>query len=220
MQGHTHYIPAAGYHWLTPLYDLGQRWLMREGTIKPRLVGLAEIGEGHRVLDLGCGTGTLAIQIKRRYPGCHVVGIDVDPRILGIAAGKARRAGARIDLARGSATALPYPSDGFDRVVTSLVFHHLGNEDKRRALEEARRVLRPGGVLLLADLGKPHAPAMLLASVAAGWFEETRAHVAGELPSLLRQAGFGEVRERAQFATVFGTIAVYEGRRPPADESG
>jgi ubiquinone/menaquinone biosynthesis C-methylase UbiE len=213
---HTHFIPAAGYHWLTPLYDPAQRWLMREGTIKPRLVDLAEIANGHRVLDLGCGTGTLAIQIKQRYPGCQVAGIDVDPRILGIAAGKARRAGVHLHLARATATALPYPSEAFDRVVSSLVFHHLGPDDQGCALQEVRRVLRPGGVLMLADLGKPHTAAMFLTSLAARWFEETRAHVAGRLPAILAQAGFADVRERAQFGTLFGTIAAYEGRRPPA----
>jgi methylase of polypeptide subunit release factors len=93
--GLLEYIPAAGHTWLTPLYDPLQHWLMRERTIKGRLVEQAAIKHGHHVLDLGCGTGTLALRIKRHHPGALVVGLDVDPRVLARARGKARSSSAR-----------------------------------------------------------------------------------------------------------------------------
>jgi ubiquinone/menaquinone biosynthesis C-methylase UbiE len=98
---------------------------MREPTIKGRLVEQAKIANDQRVLDLGCGTGTLALLIKRRYPGALVVGLDVDPRVLARARRKAGRVGVRVALTRGTASDLPYPDGAFGRVVSSLVLHHL-----------------------------------------------------------------------------------------------
>lgn len=64
----TEYVPALGFHWLTPLYDLAVRLTTRERRFKTALIKQAAIAPGHRVLELACGTGTLAIWIKQRYP--------------------------------------------------------------------------------------------------------------------------------------------------------
>src|SRR5438093_7602838 len=96
-----------------------------------------------QILDLGCGTGTLTLQIKRAFPHAEVRGIDGDPKILKIARAKTQRAGLEIALDEGMAFALPYPDATFDRVVSSLVLHHLTAGDKRRSCAEVFRVLRP-----------------------------------------------------------------------------
>ncbi len=210
------YIPAAGHPWLTPLYDPLQRWLMREATIKGRLIERAQIGPGQRVLDLGCGTGTLALAIKQRQPAAHVVGLDIDPRVLTRARGKAARAGARVALTRGTAVALPYTDAAFDHVVSSLVLHHLTTAAKRRALSEAYRVLRPGGAVLIADFGRPHTLYTLMVSLVVRRFEEAAANIAGALPALLRAAGFERVRETERYTTPFGTVILYEGHKSAA----
>jgi len=141
----TEYTPALGYDWLTSLYDPLIRWTMRESTFKGQLVGQARIDVGHRVLDVGCGTGTLTLLIKRKQPAAEVFGLDGDPKVLKIARAKALREGMDITLEYGMAFGLPHPNDSFDRVLSSLLFHHLTRENKIRTLKEVFRVLRPGG---------------------------------------------------------------------------
>jgi len=85
---HDKYIPALGLQRLTPLNDPVQRWLMREMTFKTRLMKQARFQAGQRVLDLGCGTGTLSVLVKRTHPDAEVVGLDVDPQALAIVRGQ------------------------------------------------------------------------------------------------------------------------------------
>jgi ubiquinone/menaquinone biosynthesis C-methylase UbiE len=84
-----------------------------------------------------------------------VVGLDPDPKALAIAKRKAQRAGLAIQLDQGFSDGLPYPDASFDRVFSSLMFHHLKAEEKAATLREVRRVLRPGGSLHLLDFGPP-----------------------------------------------------------------
>jgi ubiquinone/menaquinone biosynthesis C-methylase UbiE len=151
------YLPALRFRALTPLFDLVARGTVRERTIKEELLDQANLGEGQRVLDLGAGTGTLAIMARRRAP-CEVVGIDADPQILEIARRKADAAGVEVRFDEGTATALPYEDASFDRVLSTLFFHHLTSADKGRALGEIARVLQPGGELHLADFTAPADP--------------------------------------------------------------
>jgi ubiquinone/menaquinone biosynthesis C-methylase UbiE len=185
--------------------------------LKRRLIEAAGIEAGHRVLDLGCGTGTLALAIKRACPDAHVVGLDVDPKILSIARRRMERAGAAVELRHGSATAPPFADASFDRVLTTLVLHHLTTPQKRDALAAARRVLRPGGELHVADWGKPHNRAMRAVSLIIRRLdgaETTAANLAGELPGLVSDAGFAGVRETERWMTPFGTLAFLSARAP------
>jgi len=153
---HEPYLKAAGSDRLAPYYDLMARLGMRERHLKGRVIELAQLAPGTRVLDLGCGTGTLVLMARRRCPEATVIGLDGDPTILGIARRKAERAGILVQLDEGLAYALPYADGSFDAVVSTLTFHHLTPDQQERALAEVQRTLRPGGRLVIADLTRPH----------------------------------------------------------------
>ena len=214
------YIPLLRYGWLTPLYDPLLRRLMPELALKRRLVDQAQIARGHRVLDLGSGTGTLTILIKQTNPGSEVVGLDADPRALALSQTKAAAAGAEVRFDHGLAFRLPHGKNSFDRVVSSLVFHHLSPENKAATLREVFRVLRPGGELHILDFGKPHNALARLVSVVMRRFEETADLIEGVLPEMLRQAGFIEVEETAHQMTMVGTVSLYRGRKPAPPVEG
>ena len=207
------YVPAAGRPGLTALYDPVLALTMREGAWRPALVAAALAGEGRDVLDLGCGTGTLAIDLVRA--GARVVGVDGDDEVLQRAAAKARAAGVELDLRQGLADAVPLADGSVDVVVCSLLLHHLAPTVKTAALRECRRVLRPGGRLLIADWGRAADPVQRAAFFALqllDGFDGTRDHAAGRLPGLVTAAGFDGVAVTSRLRTVFGTLELLEAR--------
>lgn len=208
------YIPAFSYGFLTPFYDFMMKWAARESAFKPKLVEQARIEKGHRVLDVGCGTATLTILIKKAHAEAEVMGIDGDPKILGIAKSKVAQTGVDIALDYGAASELPYSDNSFDRVVSSMVLHHLTRENKIRSLKEAFRVLKPGGELHVADIGKPQNALMYLPSLIIGRLEEASDNVRGLLPEMLRNADFVQVEETTKYMTIFGTTALYKAQKP------
>lgn len=184
---------------------------MRERAFRDQLVTQMNIQPGQRILDVGCGTATLALLIKKRYPDTEVVGLDPDTQILDIARRKAAREGAQIRFDVGYADRLPYADATYDCVTSSLVLHHLTSEVKRAALDEAYRVLRPGGQLHVADFGSARNPLLRLvfAPVMLLHGEGAKDNVQGRLPIFMREAGFTEVVEKEPVKTVFGTVCFY-----------
>ena len=168
------------------------------------------------MLDLGCGTATLTLLLKRQYPETTVVGLDADPEALKRARRKLTQAHVQATLTEGTATALPYADRSFDRVLSSLLFHHLTEEQTVQAAQEVYRVLKPGGSFFVADWGKAESLWMRLAFVGVQLLDgctTTAKNVAGALPRLFAQAGFVQVRQRASYATLFGTLALYEAKK-------
>lgn len=148
---HEHdYLPAAGRDIFLPFYDLMTAAL---GASRARLILLAfaRVLPGQRVLDIGCGTGTFALQLLRHIPEANFTGIDPDPKALARARRKAARARVSARFEQAYADALPFDAASFDHVFSSLMFHHLNRETKQLALNEVRRVLKPGGGLHLMD---------------------------------------------------------------------
>jgi ubiquinone/menaquinone biosynthesis C-methylase UbiE len=207
------YVPAAGRRGLTALYDPSLRLTMREGRWRPEVVRLALEGDGRRVLDLGCGTGTLSVDLARA--GAHVIGVDGDEDVLRRAAAKAQAAGADVDLRRGLAGSIPVEDGSVDAVVCSLLWHHLVPADKAAGLAECRRVLRPGGRLVIADWGRAADPlqraAFFVLQLIDG-FEGTRDHAAGRLEEFVGAAGFTEVVVHRRVRTTFGTLELMTAR--------
>jgi ubiquinone/menaquinone biosynthesis C-methylase UbiE len=204
------YVHALRYQKLNGLYDPIVRLTTRERTVKAQLIN-ALSGDSGRVLDLACGSGTLAILIKQRFPQLTVHGIDGDFDMLGRAERKANEAGSDINFKQGLADALPYGNSSFDVVVSSLFFHHLSREEKRSAFSEIKRILTPSGVLLFADWGRPQNilmrvlffPIRLLDG-----FGNTRDNVQGNLPMLIGEAGFSRTSKIGEIATPMGTISI------------
>jgi SAM-dependent methyltransferase len=215
------YIPALGYHWLTRFYDPIVRLTTRERTFKEALLRQAEIQARDRVLDLGCGTGTLALLVRQTSPATEVFGLDADAETLQLARAKMTRAGLEMQFDQGFASALPYAPASFDRVLSSLFFHHVSDQLKNQAMLEVCRVLRPGGEFHIADWGKPTSLAMRLAFVGIQMldgFVTTRDSVMGVLPEILSLAGFEMVELTRNYPTFFGTLSLYRARKPRTAE--
>lgn len=212
------YIPALRFAWLTPAYDLVVAATTRERTFKNALIEQARVRPGQRVLDVGCGTGTLAVETALRCPDANVTGVDGDPAILRRASRKAAKHGARVHFDHALAGALPYTEGTFHRVVSSLFFHHLVWTDKERAAREAFRVLAPGGELHVADWGRARGPLMRSAFYAIQMldgFDNTRDNVDGRLPLAFERAGFAGIDETRTFATMWGTLSLYRATKAP-----
>lgn len=201
------FLPAAGRAPLA-LYDLAVAAGMRERTFRRSLV--AQVLEGRQglgVVDVGCGTGTLAIALAAG--GARVTGIDPDPRALARAA--AKPGSPAVEWLKGHADAIPLADASVDRVVLSLVLHHLSDADKHVALVEAARVLRSDGVIHVAEWTKPGDPLMALAFRGLQLVDGTATTASmgrGELPGMLAQAGFTAIVERDRLRTAFGRLAL------------
>lgn len=205
-------MPALGYHALTRFYDPVVAATTRERAFKTALLRQTQIEPGMSVLDLACGTGTLAMMLAEVADGIQITGVDGDPAVLAIARAKAAAAGVPIDYQQGLSDQLMFASAQFDRVLSSLFFHHLDNAAKRAALSEIHRVLKPGGTLHIADWGEATNPIMRLAFFGIqllDGFHTTASSVAGHLPRMIGEAGLSEVVETRRFSTIFGTMSLY-----------
>ncbi|MBY0275826.1 class I SAM-dependent methyltransferase [Candidatus Binatia bacterium] len=213
--GKTHrhgFVPALGYDLLTPLYDTLVAVTLNERAVKQQLVAQARIAPGMTVVDLGCGTGTLVLMIKRAQPAAHVIGVDVDAKILGIARAKLDAAGVDVELREGLVQEVGLAPGSIDRVLTSLVLHHLTSDEKVAALHTLHTALRPGGELHVLDFGPPHNVLMSLVSAPFRFFDghsRTDDNFSGRMPEIIARAGFRDVAERGHRMTVFGTLVYW-----------
>lgn len=213
----TKFIPALRFRTLTRFYDGILRTLLKEEAFKDRLIRQARIEPSQRVLDVGCGTGTLTIMTKRAHREAAVFGLDADPEALDIARAKAAKDCVTVELHRGLAWEPPFEPGTFDRVISSLLLHHLTTENKRRALAAAKKLLRPGGEIHMADWGRAQNLPMRFAFLAVqllDGFTTTTDNVRGRIPELMAEAGFGPVEETHREKTAFGTLSLYRGIVP------
>ncbi len=207
-----HFLPAAGHAWLLPFYDPMHRLLGGAAALEA-LAEQAALAPGQRALDIGCGTGTLAIRVSALEPDLDVVGLDPDPQALARARAKAQRAGVRVNWQEGYADALPFPDASFDRAFSSFMFHHLDADVKRGMLREVARVLRPGGSLHLLDFGGSGDHSHGLIGRLFHRSEHLRDNLEGRIPILMQEAGLQDAQQLDQRRTVFGAIAWHRGTR-------
>ncbi len=216
------YIPALRFHSLTRYFDAVLATTLKEERFKSLLVKQANVQPGDRVLDVGCGTGTLAVLLKKSVPEAHIVGLDADRAALEIARKKAAEAEVEIELHEALAWDAPFEPKSFERVVTSLVLHHLRDRDKLRTLQKVREWLRPDGELHIADWGKAQNALMRVAFVGVqllDGFQTTAENVRRGLVPVLRDAGFRSVKETHREMTLFGTLSLYQAHGGDGDSS-
>jgi ubiquinone/menaquinone biosynthesis C-methylase UbiE len=216
------YKPALRFDALAWAYDPLAMRIVRAPTWRPALVDVIAPVPGQRILDLGCGTGSLCLLVKARCPEAVIIGIDPDPAILLRARRKAEAAGWELPLIRASATALPTepPLDqAMDVCVASLMLHHLKRSEKQVALAEAVRMLKPGGRFLIADWGPPRTRSgrlgFFITQLFDG-FETTRDHATGAFLDLVSAAGLNLVFELGRWPTPVGVLCLYSARKSDA----
>ena len=164
-------------------------------------IELSGIQPGERVLDVGCGTGSLSL-LSRIAVGENgaAAGIDIAPNMISAARGKAERAGLTIDFRVASVDSLPYPDGSFDAVTSTMMFHHLPVRIKERGLREIHRVLKADGRFFLCDFLTPHPLTAPLAVFMFVWMPSTRYQLFGRLPRLIRECRFSSPQRVARGA--------------------
>lgn len=205
------YLPAAGHDWFLPLYD-PLTSLLGVDAARRQLLDQAELKPEHAVLDVGCGTGTLAVLIKRLYPTVEVIGVDPDPRALHRAKRKADRAGVAIRFDQGFADALGYPDRRFDRVFSSMMFHHLDKGDQEGMLLEIKRVLKAGGRLELLDFEGADSPRQGGLSRLFHSHNRLQGNAPDRILTLMTRAGLEGAKMVDSKRRPFGRIAFFQAR--------
>ncbi len=202
------YLPAAGRDSFLPVYDLMTK-LMGADQARRGLLDQAQIRPGHRILDIGCGTGSLSIQVKRLHPGTDVVGLDPDPKALARASRKAARATVSIQFDQGFGDELPYPDGSFDRVLSSLMFHHVRTDEKVKTLRAVRRVLKPGGEFHMLDFEGPENGAHGILSRLLHSNQRLKDNSESRVLQFMTEAGFAKPKKVGHREMFFGHIAYY-----------
>src|SRR5215213_7264681 len=194
----------------------------RDKAIREKLIELAAPAPGEKVLDVGCGTGTLAIAIKPQVGAGEVHGIDASPEMIQVAKEKAAKAGSDIDFQVALIEAIPFPDASFDLVTSSLMLHHLPDDLKRTGLDEIRRVLKPGGRFMAIDFAAhSHSPLCHLLSIFGHSRGESMVgklifHIFGSLAEFERDL----IRERTQAGLQAARARGKVGGRPKALSKG
>ncbi|MBI1779952.1 MAG: class I SAM-dependent methyltransferase [Sphingobacteriales bacterium] len=217
MKKNAKYIPALRFNWLTRFYDFLISKFLGEKKWKELIIASVVNHRPEKKLDVGCGTATLTIMLQKEFLAASVTGIDGDSKILAIADKKIKEAELNINLKETLSFNLPFADDHFDVVVSSLMLHHLSDEDKQKTLHEIIRVLRPGCHFVVADWGKPN-------SIFIRWlfyivqlldgFAITKSNLKGLLPSMIIDAGFVAVKELQRIPTMLGSISIISSKKP------
>ena len=212
------YLPALRFSFLNRVYDPVVALTSRERRFRYSLLAGGVVEPGQRMLDVGCGTGTLACMLAGREAAADVHGLDGDADMIARCRAKAGERGLRVNFLQGRSSRLPYPDSHFDHVLSSLFFHHLGPDAKEEAFAEMLRVMKPGGRLHIADWGVPHDALMrvafLMVQLVDG-FRTTSDNVRGRLPALMSWAGFSNVMVDCRFRTMLGTLEIVRSTKPP-----
>ncbi|RPI81467.1 MAG: class I SAM-dependent methyltransferase [Chloroflexi bacterium] len=207
---------GATIHWAKlydKLYLLQILTLGRWGKTWVMMLDQAGLKTGDRVLDVGCGPGSLTIKAKARVGQAgQAVGIDASPEMIAVAKEKAQRAGAEVDFRIEVVEKMPFTDQSFDVVISSLMMHHLPDDLKRQALDEIYRVLKPDGCLMITDFKRSETSAKKTVLP----FLHHRSMPVGiqDLVPLLAESGFEQVTLSDTPVKMFGYLRAYARTLP------
>ena len=198
-------------HLLAPLGELLAEAFSGGVYTKLRLLDVLDVPAGGRVLDVGTGRGVLPVLLLGARPDLTVAALDADPVTLQAAHRDARRAAVRVRFGAGHAERLPFASQQFDAVVSTLTLHHLPSQGKSAACREFARVLKPNGTFYLADFAPAKSAWARWASIVPRLtcFPHVYENFRGRIPPLLRGAGFVRVEELFQTAA---SVSLFRAR--------
>lgn len=202
------FYPALKYRFLTPVYDPIIKIVVPEKRIKQQVIDLAEPQTGDKILDFGCGTGTLCQMLKIQNHDIDITGIDVDPEILEIA----RKKAPELAFTSFDGSTLPFKTNSFDKIISTWVFHHLNHEQKIMAFREICRVLKPNGRFVLADWTIPQGMGqdfLFFITCMLDNFQTFKDNKEGKLPELMRKEGFHNLQEKGISKTALGTLGYW-----------
>jgi ubiquinone/menaquinone biosynthesis C-methylase UbiE len=183
-----------------PFYDLIMTLLTfgREASLRRRTVELAQLEPGHKVLEIGCGTGSLTLAAKERVGASgEVVGMDIAPEMVAAATRKEARRGAGVTFRVGSIAEIPFPDDHFDVLMFSFMIYHMPEEVRLKGLAESYRVLEPGGHVFILDA--------ILSEKARRRRSALMMHDVRELAPVLERLGFTEIEMQDSGFAFMGT---------------
>lgn len=212
-QNSKKFIPALRFDFFTKFYDPLVRATTREYAFKRALIEQAKLQNDQKILDIACGTATLAIAIKRRFPEIEIFAIDADAEILKMASEKAELNQVEINFEQTFSDDLSFADNSFDRVFSTLFFHHLTLESKITTFREILRVLKPGGEFHLADYALPRDKTQFVLSKSVrliDGYESTHDNLRGRLKLLMEENGFSYVERTGYFKTILGTIRLFK----------
>ena len=220
----TAHTPPLGFAALTPLYDRAVRLMTREASWRTRLIERIAPRKGDIVLDVGSGTGSLAIALTAAAPGCRVRGVDPDYAAVELARKKAALAGSSATFEHGTFSIPATHIDGaVDKITCSLVLHQVPLAEKRRLLRAIFVRLRPGGQLFIADYGLQPTFVMRLAFRLTVQMldgkSDTQPNADGILPPLIAEAGFVGMTLLDCFDTATGRIDIIRAEKPRGAKS-
>jgi ubiquinone/menaquinone biosynthesis C-methylase UbiE len=210
---YRNFIPGLRFRILTPLYDIFLRVGIRETRLKSYLITQLNPKDNEKILDFGCGTGTLMLMVKKARPGSVVHGIDIDPRMLEAANKKAHQAGVEVHLIKYDGITLPFADETFDKVVTSLVLHHLSTQEKFWIFREIYRVLKRSGELHIMDFGIQRTMYTRLLTSITKRLEPIGDNILGKIPEYLIISGFKDVEDLHSENTLFGSVSFYRSKK-------
>jgi ubiquinone/menaquinone biosynthesis C-methylase UbiE len=199
---HDHYLPAAGKHWLLPLYDPFVALFSRERQWRGAIVDALDLVPDDLLVDVGCGTGSLAIMAQTRVPRARVIGIDPDPNALERARRKAARKDLRVEFKQGFGDEIAriLGDQRATKLVSSFALHHMARDVQLATLAAMREALAPGGGIRIADFVGGHFNASLQRSLV----DDLAAH------------GFENARTIRTFRVTFSKATLVGAERPRA----
>ena len=211
------FVPALGWRALTPFYDAVIRTLTRESVWRAELVNQIGPKPRERVLDVGCGTGTLAVLLKQAQPSAQIIGLDPDPEVLDRAAAKARKAGVEIEWRQGFARDAASLGMRFDKAVSSFVFHQVPLAEKETGISAMAASVRAGGEVFIADFARQRSRLMQRLFGIVGRVDglaNTKPNAEGALERIIGSIDADAAVPKRVVRTPLGEISLFRWRKP------